>query len=138
MGEAMKISKMIGFVLVSVIWAGNAWAGLVWLPGATDATGGAEYTIKRVWEYYDGNNVIMQVEVNEAVANQGCTGARANTLYMYSVGYSIWQQQLANKLTLAQLNGYKIKMMSNVGSANWCHAYGLNLLGVEVIVPPQS
>lgn len=127
------MKRVITSLLLSLA-AAQANAALIWLPSASDATGGAEYTIKRVWEYSDGSNIILQVEVNESIPNQGCTNARPNTLFAYSNPFSSWQQQLANKLTVAQLNGSPIKAVINTGTANWCHNYGLGLWGLEVIV----
>lgn len=118
---------------------GNAFAGHVWFPNATDPANAGEYTVKRVWQYGDGNNFILQVELQGQadVPNYGCTNARKNTFYMYSNPYSGWQQEMASKITLAQASGYKIKIVSNVGASMWCHNYGIGIWGVEVVVPPQ-
>lgn len=126
--------------LLGALACQTATAALTWLPSATDVSGGAEYTIKQVYEFSDGSNLITAVEVNEPLPAQqlGCTQPKAaTTLFMYASSLTAWQQQLSNKMMAAQMGGYKIKVLTNTGSTNWCHSYGLILWGLEVVVPPQ-
>lgn len=115
----------------------EAMAALTWVPNQTDSANGAQYTIKRVWDFWDGSNVITQVEVNETVSNFGCTQARANTFYIYSQPMTGFHQTVTNKLLAAQLAGHKIRMAMNQGGTGWCSAYGVGLWGVDVIIPQE-
>lgn len=123
--------------LILVSFSAEALAALTWMPNATGPAGAAEYTIKNVWDYSDGSNLILQVEVNEAASYPGCSSSAANTFFTYSTPMNAFHETLSNKLLAAEMSGYKIKVAINPGVTNWCHPYGLLIYGLDLVIPNQ-